>query len=116
MVEYPMVVSRLKPDDGGGYLVEVPDLPGCVSDGETTEEALSNARDAVCEWIAAAEEMGRLIPEPGASQRYSGKWLQRVPKSLHMRLAAQAKRDGVSLNALATSLLAEGLGRKKASA
>ena len=73
---------------------------------------MQNVAGAIDEWIAAAEEMGRAVPEPGAEQKYSGKWLQRVPKSLHRRLSIAAKNEGVSLNSLATSLLAEGLGRR----
>ncbi len=115
-MDYLTIIRPLPRDEGGGFLAELPDLPGCISDGETYEEAIANVRDAAEEWIATAKEMGRPIPEPGAAEGYSGKWLQRVPKSLHMRLAAQAKREGVSLNALATALLAEGLGKRNAAA
>ena len=45
----------------------VPDLPGCKSDGDTAEEALSDALDAIECWIEAAEEMGRPVPEPSLS-------------------------------------------------
>lgn len=109
---YQKTIRPLDEDEGGGFLAEVPDLAGCMADGETEAEAIANAEEAIAEWIAAAREMGRDIPEPGALDRFSGKWVQRVPKSLHRKLAAEAKREGVSLNALATSLLAEGLGRK----
>ena len=112
MLKYPAMVRELDEGDGGGYLVEFPDLPGCVADGQTVGEALANAEKAAQEWIVAAQEMGRPIPEPSLVDKYSGKWVQRVPKSLHMRLAIEAKREGVSLNTLATSLIAEGLGKK----
>lgn len=113
---YPFAVRELAPSDGGGYLIEVLDLPGCIADGETVEEAMTKASEAVSEWIDAAKELGRSIPEPNSHQNYSGKWVQRVPKSLHQQLAATAKREGVSLNALATAILAEGLGRKNVTA
>ncbi len=113
---YPLTVRQLSPDDGGGWLVELPDLPGCMADGETFEEAVANTRGAIEEWIATAEELGRKIPKPGAMDQYSGKWVQRVPRGLHMRLADQAKREGVSLNLFVTALLAEGLGKKAAAA
>jgi antitoxin HicB len=47
---------------GGGNAV--PDLPGCISDGETPEEALANVRDAVASWIDEARALGRAVPEP----------------------------------------------------
>lgn len=111
---YPALIRPLSEDEGGGWLVEYPDLPGCTSDGETPEEALQNGRDAVAGWIGLAREMGRSIPKPGsavgADNHYSGKWLQRVPKSLHRKLVEGAKREGVSLNTLCLTLLAEGVG------
>lgn len=61
---YEVVVRPLGVEDGGGYLITVPDLPGCLSDGETPYEALANAYDAIGCWIEAAEEMGRPVPEP----------------------------------------------------
>ena len=113
MKRYPVMVRELDASDGGGFLAEVPDLPGCMGDGETPEEALANVASAIAEWIETAQEMGRPVPEPDSLSKYSGRWVQRVPKSLHQRLADAAKREGVSLNALATALLAEGLGKRR---
>lgn len=59
-----MIVQPLTPDDGGGFLAIVPDLPGCMSDGETPEEALVNVRDAILTWIEAAGDMGHPVPPP----------------------------------------------------
>ena len=67
-LQYSVLISPLSADDGGGFSAVVPDLPGCVSDGETPEEAISNVRDAIAAWIEAAEEMGRLIPTPAPMQ------------------------------------------------
>ena len=61
---YPMIVEPLSPEDGGGYLATVPDLPGCMSDGETPEEAVRNVRDAIAAWIEEARATGRPIPAP----------------------------------------------------
>ena len=116
MLKYPVYVRQMALDEGDGFVVEVPDLPGCIADGATEREALENAKAAIEEWIAAADALGRPAPEPGVHKTYSGKWVQRVPKSLHRKLAAEARREGVSLNALAMSLLAEGLGKKDAAA
>ena len=77
---------------------------------------MANAEQAAAEWIVAAKEMGRDIPEPSSIDKFSGKWVQRVPKSLHMKLALEAKKEGVSLNTLAISILAEGLGKRRAAA
>jgi antitoxin HicB len=115
-IEYPMTVRPLTPDEGGGWLVEFPDLPGCMFDGETVAEAVVNARDAQQAWIATMREAGRPVPEPGTdpAEGYCGKWVLRAPRSLHRSLAERAKREGVSLNMLAVALLAEGLGHRAA--
>lgn len=109
--DYPFAVRPLAADEGGGYLIEFPDLPGCISDGETVDEAVANGMDAKRAWLAVAREEDRAIPEPGGQM--SGKWVQRVPKSLHSRLVERAEREGVSLNMLVVSLIAEGLGKPK---
>ena len=113
-IEYRFAIRPLLAEEGGGYLIEFPDLPGCMSDGETIEEAIANGRDAKRCWIDAMQEAGRPIPPPSAepAESYSGKWQLRAPKSLHRRLAERAKREGVSLNVLAVTLLAEGLGTR----
>ena len=112
--EYPFMTSVLPEAEGGGYLIEYADLPGCISDGETLQEAIENGKDAVRCWVETAKAHGDKIPAPGSSSTSSGRWVQRVPKSLHTRLAQRAEHEGVSLNALVISLLAEGLGRKDA--
>ncbi|MFZ1105635.1 MAG: type II toxin-antitoxin system HicB family antitoxin [Hyphomicrobiaceae bacterium] len=63
-LEYPVLIEPLSPEDGGGFLASVPDLPGCMSDGETPEEALANVRDAVDAWIEEAHALGRTVPAP----------------------------------------------------
>ena len=55
-LEYPVEIYRLVQSDGGGYLAMVRDLPGCMSDGETPEEALKNVQEAITSWIEAAKE------------------------------------------------------------
>jgi antitoxin HicB len=63
-LEYPVVVEPLLPEDGGEFLATVPDLPGCATDGETPEEALRAAQDAIAEWIEEARSLGREVPKP----------------------------------------------------
>ena len=110
--KYQFTIRELTIDDGGGFLIEFPDLPGCMSDGETVEEAIANGSDAVKCWITVAKEKGREVPAPGEIENQSGKWVQRVPRSLHARLTKQAKREHVSLNTLVVSILSESLGFK----
>lgn len=63
-LEYPVLVSPLPPEDGGGFRATVPDLPGCMSDGETPEEAITNVQDAIAAWIEAAQDLGQPVPQP----------------------------------------------------
>ena len=63
-LEYPVMIEPLSIEDGGGFAATVPDLPGCMSDGETPEEALANVRDAIAEWIEEARAVGRSVPKP----------------------------------------------------
>ncbi len=67
-------------------------------------------------WLAAMKEVGRPIPPPSVelAEGYSGKWQLRAPKSLHRRRAKRAKCEGVSLDTLAVTLLAEGLSGRTA--
>lgn len=109
--EYPFTIRPLTQEEGGGFLIEYSDLPGCMSDGETPEEAIRNGRDAVKSYILSCKKYGDPVPKPGATM--SGQWRQRVPRSLHARLVDQARSEGVSLNTLVTSLVAEGLGVRR---
>ena len=64
MREYPVIIESLSGEDGGGFLATVPDLPGCMSDGETREMAARNIEDAIASWIEEAKALGRKVPEP----------------------------------------------------
>jgi len=112
--DYPFEITPLSSEDGGGYLITFPDLPGCMSDGETPEEAIENGRDAFKCWMTVHIEDKRPIPSPGGGTGMSGRFVVRTPKSLHARMAKQAESEGVSMNTLAVALLAEGLGRRHA--
>ena len=69
--EYPVVLRPLSAADGGGWVGIVPDLPGCMSDGATSYDALKNAEAAIEEWKEAAKAMGRTVPHPDDSLRRS---------------------------------------------
>lgn len=107
---YPFEILPLSKDEGGGYAITFPDLAGCRSDGATPEKAMENGRLALADWLAVAAEFGDAVPVPFSS--VSGRFVQRVPKSLHRQLVDEAKHEGVSLNTLVVSLVAEGIGRR----
>jgi len=68
-LEYPVMIEPLPEHEGGGFVALVPDLPGCMSDGETAEAALASVQDAVAAWIEEATALGRPIPPP--SRRFT---------------------------------------------
>jgi antitoxin HicB len=102
-LDYPYTVV---PDDGS-FFIEFPDLPGCMTQVENASKIASAAEEIRTLWIEGEFEDGNEIPEP-VTKAYSGKFLVRLPKSLHRDLAEQAEREGVSLNAYVNYLLAEG--------
>lgn len=71
--EYPVVIEALSDEDGGGFLATVPDLPGCMSDGATREEAARNIADAIVAWMDEAKKLGRPIPVPSPHLAVAGK-------------------------------------------
>jgi antitoxin HicB len=110
-IDYPFDIRPLSKDEGGGYAITFPDLPGCCSDGATPEEAINNGRDALESWLAVAREFGDKLPTPFSD--VSGRFVQRVPRSLHAQLIARAKIEGVSLNTLVVSIVSQGLGQRQ---
>ncbi len=101
---------ELIPSVEGGYVARIPDLPGCLSQGETVEEAMAMIRDAQRGWLDVTLENGQPIPEPAGSADYSGKFTLRVPKRVHRALAEIADAEGVSVNLYAASVLAMAVG------
>jgi len=106
---YAATVIPLPSTEGGGYMAAAVELPGCVSTGETEAEALKELRDAIRSWIRTAREFGDQVPPPASKHSYSGKFIVRVPASLHRSLAIRADVEGVSLNQLVSSLLSGGV-------
>jgi len=103
---YPITLYQA---EEGGYVAEIEDLPGCLTEGETLEEVSQRIEDARKGWIEAAYEDGVEIPIPRTDEEYSGRFLVRIPKSLHRHLAEQARYEGVSLNQHAQSILSAGM-------
>lgn len=98
---------ELIPEEDGTYFVEVKELPGCMSAGDTPQEAIKMIHEAMEAWIESNIERGLKIPPPNITKEYSGKFLVRVPTYLHRRLAEQTKEEGISLNQFVVSLLSE---------
>ncbi|HAZ47987.1 MAG TPA: toxin-antitoxin system HicB family antitoxin [Cyanobacteria bacterium UBA11369] len=103
-LQYPVT---LYPASEGGYVAQIKDLPGCLTQGETAEEVIENINEARELWIETAYESGDDIPLPSTEVTYSGKLLLRMPKSLHRRLAQQAEQENVSLNQYIVFLLSK---------
>jgi predicted RNase H-like HicB family nuclease len=100
----------MRTDEEGDFVAEVQELAGCVSHGKDPAEAWNNVREVQRAWIEERLESGDPIPEPQPEEDLpSGKWVQRVPRTLHKRLSEAAKQECVSLNQLVTSLLSSAL-------
>jgi len=100
------------PDPSGIWFVRIKELPGCMSQGNTPEEAMRMIEDAMHGWIEVSLEDGDQIPEPRLEEEYSGKFVMRLPKSLHRHLAEKADYESVSLNSLCAAVLAEAVGKE----
>ena len=107
-ISYPALPHGIVEDhDEGGFVVSYPDLPGCITCGETVESAVANAQDAKRAWLEAALEDGIPIREPDDLESYSGQFKLRIPKSLHKSLTEHAKREGISMNQYCVYLLSK---------
>jgi len=104
--DYSILIEKLSVDDGDGYIVTIPELAGCVSEGETREEALEGIKEAYASWVDAALSTGMSIPSPRKHiSEYSGKFQVRVPRSLHQSIARRAELENISQNAIVNSAL-----------
>jgi len=111
MSHYPINIFWSEED--AGFIAEAPDLPGCSAWGATESDAAREVQDAIAAWVQAAQAAGKSVPMPQvvrAIEAYSGKFLVRVPRSLHARLARRAAQEGVSLNQFLTGVLAGEVG------
>ncbi|HLF74038.1 MAG TPA: type II toxin-antitoxin system HicB family antitoxin [Anaerolineales bacterium] len=97
---------ELIPDSEQGWFVRVKELRGCMSQGDTVQEAYEMIQDAMQGWLEVAIEDNIPIPEPALDEDYSGKFVVRLPRSLHRQLAETAEREGVSLNQFVNVALA----------
>jgi antitoxin HicB len=111
---YTIEVIRDNNKDDPGWVARVKELPGCMTQGDTFEELGKMVADALRGWLEIALEDGIPIPEPRFDEEYSGKFVVRLPRSLHRELVETAEREGVSLNALINAALAKTVGEMSA--
>lgn len=104
---YTIEITRA---DESTWFARVVELPGCITEGDSPEDAAAMIRDAMAAWIEVALEDGQVVPEPKPAEEYSGKFVVRVPKSLHRDLVETAAREGVSLNQYIGAELARAVG------
>ena len=109
---YTIEVIRDESDGYTGYVARVVELPGCLTQGDDFQELGEMLDEAMRLWIETALEDGQTIPEPRPFEDYSGKFVVRVPRSLHRQLAEAAERDGVSLNSFVNVALARAVGER----
>ncbi len=100
-------------DEDQAFIARVPALPGCLAHGTTAEKATHEAEVAAGLILDVIEEDGRTPPPVDAVADYSGQLRLRLPKSLHEAVSQLATAEGVSLNTLMLSLIAEGCGRRE---
>ena len=123
LANYPVETIMARPygrvlipdSESGGFTARILEFPGCIAEGDSTEEALQNLEKAASGWIEAALDLGQEIPVPRVENEYSGKFLLRMPKSLHRQIAELAEQEGTSLNQFIVAALAEKAGSITAS-
>jgi antitoxin HicB len=99
---------EIEQEDDGTWTVAVPDLPGAVAAAAGPVEAIAEVGDAIDAWIAAARAEGATVPPPTpAADQFSGRFVVRVPRSLHRAATQRAAREGVSLNTYCVTALTQ---------
>ena len=105
---YTLKVVR---EDENTWFARVEELSGCITEAGSAEEATEMILDAMAAWIEIALEDGYPIPEPRSDEAFSGKFVVRVPRSLHRDLVGMAAQEGASLNQYINTELARSVGR-----
>lgn len=95
---YNYIIQQVNDESGSYYYAHILELDGCQSTGGTFEEAYENLRGAMRGWIETKLDTGFDIPIPKETNNYSGKFVVRIPKTLHYKLAIEAEKEGISLN------------------
>ncbi len=114
-LELPYTIEVMK-DEGehySGWFARVVELPGCMTQADNFSELSDMIREAMVAWIETALEDGEAIPLPRSVEDYSGRFVVRIPKTLHRELVEMAEREGVSLNTFVNVALSKAIGRGK---
>lgn len=109
----PYTIELIREDEST-WFARIAELPDCVTEADSSAEAVTMIYDAMAGWIEVALADGQPVPEPHAAEEYSGKFVVRVSKSLHRDLVAAAAREDVSLNRYVATELARAVGRAQA--
>lgn len=104
---YARILTR---DEDGRYAAEVLEFPGCLSSGDSAEEAMANLDEAIEVWVGATLDEGAEVPPPMLSSEFSGRVTLRLLPSVHERAAMLARREGVSLNRLLSNAVSHYVG------
>ena len=107
LMKLPYKLEIVPDTEESGYIASYPELPGCITCGETIESAVLNARDAKKAWLETAIENNVSINEPEELESYSGQFKLRIHKSLHKTLAEESRKEGVSMNQYCVYLLSK---------
>jgi antitoxin HicB len=109
----PYTIEVFRDETGGqtGWVARVAELSGCITQADSFAELEEMVQDAMRTWTEAALEEGISIPEPRPIPEFSGKFVVRVPKSLHRQLVETAGQEGVSLNQYINVALAAAVSR-----
>lgn len=108
----PRYVRRLMPDPDGGYTATIHELPGCIAEGDTAEEALAQLDAVAHSWIESAKATGYPVTPPIDYEGASGKIALRISRRLHQLAAERADLEGTSLNQFIGNALASYLGQQ----
>lgn len=103
---YNIIVKKNNDESGIYYSATVLEFDGCMGTGDTYAEAYQDVLEAMEGWIETKIENGFTVPMPMDSEKYSGKFVLRIPKTLHQELSIKAAQEGVSLNQYALYKLA----------
>ena len=95
---YTRIIQEMDDESGHYFYGRIMELDGCQSTGDTLEELYKNLNEAIEGYIETKIENNLEIPRPIIQEGFSGKFIVRLPKSLHMRLSIEAEKEGVSLN------------------
>ena len=106
---YTITLERWDEPDKTYWVARVLELPHCLTDGYSPEDALAEIKEVKREWLETNLKLGNDIPEP-MSRHYRGQLRLRIQPSLHRALAQRAKIEEVSLNKYMNTLLAQGVG------